>query len=129
MITGEIKSRIDSIWNDFWSGGVANPLTVMEQMTYLLFIKRLDDLHTLEELKSERLKKPMERRIFPEGRDDKGRSYEDMRWSRFKNFDPSEMMTVVDEHVFPFLRNLGAEGSSYPLAWLMMIRRRNNLIC
>lgn len=113
MMTGEIKSRIDSIWNDFWSGGVANPLTVMEQMTYLLFIKRLDDLHTLEELKSERLKKPMERRIFPEGKDDKGRSYEDMRWSRFKNFDPGEMMTVVDEHVFPFLRNLGAEGSSY----------------
>ncbi|NCT41584.1 MAG: SAM-dependent DNA methyltransferase [Alphaproteobacteria bacterium] len=113
MMTGEIKSRIDSIWNDFWSGGVANPLTVMEQMTYLLFIKRLDDLHTLEELKSERLKKPMERRIFPEGNDDKGRSYEDMRWSRFKNFDPGEMMTVVDEHVFPFLRNLGAEGSSY----------------
>lgn len=113
MMTGEIKSRIDSIWNDFWSGGVANPLTVMEQMTYLLFIKRLDDLHTLEELKSERLRKPMERRIFPEGKDDKGRSFEDMRWSRFKNFDPGEMMAVVDEHVFPFLRNLGAEGSSY----------------
>lgn len=113
MMTGEIKSRIDSIWNDFWSGGVANPLTVMEQMTYLLFIKRLDDLHTLEELKSQRLKKPMERRIFPEGNDEKGRSYEDMRWSRFKNFEPGEMMTVVDEHVFPFLRNLGAEGSSY----------------
>lgn len=113
MMTGEIKSRIDSIWNDFWSGGVANPLTVMEQMTYLLFIKRLDDLHTLEELKSERLKKSIERRIFPEGKDDKGRSYEDMRWSRFKNFEPSEMMTVVDDHVFPFLRNLGAEGSSY----------------
>lgn len=113
MMTGEIKSRIDSIWNDFWSGGVANPLTVMEQMTYLLFIKRLDDLHTLEELKSERLKKPMERHIFPEGKDDKGRSYEDMRWSRFKNFEPGEMMAVVDEHVFPFLRNLGAKGSSY----------------
>ena len=113
MMTGEIKNKIDSIWNDFWSGGVANPLTVMEQMTYLLFIKRLDDLHTLEELKSQRLKKPMERRIFPEGNDEKGRSYEDMRWSRFKNFEPGEMMTIVDEHVFPFLRNLGAEGSSY----------------
>lgn len=113
MMTGEIKNKIDSIWNDFWSGGVANPLTVMEQMTYLLFIKRLDDLHTLEELKSQRLKKPMERRIFPEGSDEKGRSYEDMRWSRFKNFEPGEMMAVVDEHVFPFLRNLGAEGSSY----------------
>lgn len=113
MITGDIKSKIDSIWNDFWSGGVANPLTVMEQMTYLLFIKRLDDLHTLEELKSQRLKKPMERRIFPEGQDEKGRSFEDLRWSRFSNFEPGEMMTVVDEHVFPFLRSLGEEGSSY----------------
>jgi type I restriction enzyme M protein len=113
MITGEIKSKIDSIWNDFWAGGVANPLSVMEQMTYLLFIKRLDDLHTLEERKSQTLKQPMERRIFPEGNDEKGRPFDDLRWSRFKHFEASEMMTVVDEHVFPFLRNLGAEGSSY----------------
>jgi type I restriction enzyme M protein len=113
MITGEMKSKIDSIWNDFWAGGVANPLSVMEQMTYLLFIKRLDDLHTLEERKSQTLKQPMERRIFPEGKDEKGRPFEDLRWSRFKHFEASEMMTVVDEHVFPFLRNLGAEGSSY----------------
>lgn len=113
MLTGEIRNQIDSIWSDFWAGGVANPLSVMEQMTYLLFIKRLDDLHTLEERKSQTLKSPMERRIFPEGQDDKGRPYEDLRWSRFKNFEPREMMEVVDEHVFPFLRTLGAEGSSY----------------
>ncbi|MBF0250373.1 MAG: SAM-dependent DNA methyltransferase [Alphaproteobacteria bacterium] len=113
MLTGEIRNQIDSIWNDFWAGGVANPLSVMEQMTYLLFIKRLDDLHTLEERKSQTLKTPMERRIFPEGQDEKGRPYEDLRWSRFKNFEPREMMDVVDEHVFPFLRTLGAEGSSY----------------
>jgi type I restriction enzyme M protein len=74
MLTGEIRNQIDSIWNDFWAGGVANPLSVIEQMTYLLFIKRLDDLHTLEERKSERLNKPMERHIFPAGTDDKGRS-------------------------------------------------------
>lgn len=113
MLTGEIRSQIDSIWNDFWAGGVANPLSVMEQMTYLLFIKRLDDLHTLEERKSQTLKIPMERRIFPEGRDDKGRPYEDLRWSRFKNFEPREMMEVVDEHVFPFLRVLNGSQSSY----------------
>lgn len=113
MLTGEIRSQIDSIWNDFWAGGVANPLSVMEQMTYLLFIKRLDDLHTLEERKSQTLKIPMERRIFPEGRDDKGRLYDDLRWSRFKNFEPREMMDVVDEHVFPFLRVLNGNQSSY----------------
>ena len=113
MLTGDIRHQIDSIWNDFWAGGLANPLSVMEQMTYLLFIKRLDDLHTLEEFKSRRLNKPMERCIFPAGNDQEGRAYEDLRWSRFKNAEPHAMMAVVDERVFPFLRTLGAKGSSY----------------
>ena len=113
MLTGEIRNQVDKIWDAFWSGGVSNPLSVIEQITYLLFIKRLDELQTLEENKAETLGTPIERRIFPEGEDEKGRAYADMRWSRFKNFEPREMMTVVDEHVFPFLRNLGEEGSSY----------------
>lgn len=113
MLTGEVRNQVDLIWNAFWSGGVSNPLSVIEQITYLLFIKRLDDLHTLEESKAETLGIPMERRVFPEGADDKGRAYADMRWSRFKNFEPREMMAVIDEHVFPFLRTLGQEGSSY----------------
>src|SRR5450759_4381691 len=85
MITGAIKSQVDQIWNAFWSGGISNPMEVMEQITYLLFLRRLDDLHTLEENKSARLKVPMERRVFPEGKDDIGKNgglpYEDMRWS------------------------------------------------
>lgn len=68
MISGEIKSQIDKIWDAFWSGGISNPLEVIEQITYLLFLRRLDDLHTLEENKANRLKRPMERRIFPEGK-------------------------------------------------------------
>ena len=72
MLTGEIRNQIDRIWDAFWSGGISNPLEVIEQITYLLFLRRLDDLHTLEENKSTRLKKPMERRIFPEGKDAKG---------------------------------------------------------
>lgn len=72
MLTGSIRNQIDSIWNDFWAGGVANPLSVIEQITYLLFIKRLDELHTLEERKAQRLKIAMERRIFPEGKDERG---------------------------------------------------------
>lgn len=113
MLTGDIRNQVDQIWNAFWSGGVSNPLSVIEQITYLLFIKRLDDVQTLEESKAEALGIAMERRIFPEGTDDKGRSYADLRWSRFKNFEPRDMMSVVDEHVFPFLRTLGEEGSSY----------------
>ena len=86
---------------------------MIEQITYLLFIKRLDDLHTLEENKARTLGRPIDRRIFPEGIDPKGKPYEDLRWSRFKNFDARVMMEIVDEHVFPFLRTLGEEGSSY----------------
>lgn len=113
MLTGEVRSQIDAIWNSFWTGGISNPLEVIEQITYLLFLKRLDDLHTLEENKASRLKKPIERRIFPESADPKGRSYEDLRWSRFKNFSPAEMFTVVSDHVFPFLRTLGGDDSTY----------------
>ncbi len=113
MLTGEIRNQIDRIWDAFWAGGIANPLEVIEQITYLLFIRRLDDLHTLEENKANRLKKPIERRIFPEGKDNRGRPYEDFRWSRFKNFAPAEMFTVVGEHVFPFLRTLGGDKSTY----------------
>src|SRR5438309_89303 len=86
MLTGEIKNQIDRIWDAFWSGGISNPLEVIEQITYLLFLRRLDDLHTLEENKSTRLKKPMEHPVFPEGHDAKKRAYDDLRWSRFKNF-------------------------------------------
>ena len=68
MLTNEIRSQIDQIWNAFWSGGISNPLEVIEQITYLLFLRRLDDLHTLEENKAARLKKPIERRVFPEGK-------------------------------------------------------------
>ncbi|MBI5284760.1 MAG: SAM-dependent DNA methyltransferase [Chloroflexi bacterium] len=113
MITGELRSQIDRIWDAFWSGGIANPLEVIEQITYLLFLRRLDDLQTLEENKANRLKKPIERRIFPEGKDERGRPYEELRWSRFKNFEPREMFTVVSDHVFPFLRALGGDGTAY----------------
>src|ERR1019366_4585499 len=113
MITGTIKSQIDGVWNAFWSGGISNPLEVIEQITYLLFLRRLDDLQILEENKATRLGKPIERRSFPEGSDARGRAYEDMRWSHFKNFSPAEMYEVVDQHVFPFLRTLGGDGSTY----------------
>src|SRR6202007_1131604 len=102
MLTGEIRSQIDQIWNTFWTGGIANPLEVIEQITYLLFLRRLDELQTLQELKAERFKRPTERQIFPDGKDLKGRPYKDFRWSYFKNLEPREMYTVVSEHVFPF---------------------------
>ena len=113
MLTGEIRSQVDRIWDAFWSGGISNPLEVMEQITYLLFLKRLDDIQTAAENKASRLGQPIERRIFPEGEDARGRAFDDLRWSRFKNASPAEMFAIVGEHAFPFLRTLGGEGSTY----------------
>jgi type I restriction enzyme M protein len=113
MLTGELRSQIDRIWDAFWSGGISNPLEVIEQITYLLFIRRLDDLQKLAENKANLTGKPIENPMFPKGKDSRGRRFEELRWSRFKNLEPKEMFTVVSEHVFPFLRTLGGNGSTY----------------
>ena len=90
-----LRSQIDRVWDAFWSGGISNPLEVIEQITYLLFLRRLDDEQTLEENKANRLGQPIERHIFPAGNDDRGRPYSDLRWSRFKNLEPREMYDLV----------------------------------
>ena len=80
-----------------------------------MFIRRLDELQAVEERKVSDLGGPLERRVFPEGKDDhpRPRAYDDYRWSRFKNYEAKEMYEVVSEHVFPFLRTMGGEGSTY----------------
>jgi type I restriction enzyme M protein len=113
VVTGTLKGQVDRVWDAFWSGGISNPLEVIEQITYLLFLRRLDEIQTLEENKAERTGKPVERRVFPPGNDPQGRPYADLRWSRFRNFAPSEMYEIVADHAFPFLRTLGGEGSTY----------------
>jgi len=111
VITGELKSTVDRIWNTMWSGGISNPLSVIEQLTYLLFIKRLDELHTLKERKAARLGQGIEEPIF-------GEDQERLRWSRFKDFSPEDMFETVRDEVFPFIKALGAgdgdeEGTMY----------------
>ena len=103
MITGEIKSKIDRIWDTMWSGGISNPLSVIEQLTYLLFIKRLDELHTLRERKAARTKNPIEEPVFTKYQDH-------LRWSRFKETAPEKMFATVRDEVFPFLKSLGHNG-------------------
>ena len=105
MITGELKSKVDSIWNTMWSGGISNPLSVIEQLTYLLFIKRLDELHTLKESKAARTGKPIEDPIFSPDQDA-------IRWSRFKETAPEKMFATVRDEVFPFMKSLGQRGES-----------------
>ena len=107
VLTGELRNQIDRIWDAFWSGGIANPLEVLEQLTYLLFIRRLDELETLEERRSQRSRQPMRRQLF-------NADQQQLRWSRFKELgDPSAMFQVVGDEVFPYLRDLGGDGSTY----------------
>ncbi|MGL5866779.1 MAG: type I restriction-modification system subunit M [Dermatophilaceae bacterium] len=100
MITGELKSTIDRVWDSFWSGGISNPLEVIEQITYLLFIRRLDDNQTLAENKANATGTDVANPVFADGQ-----AY--LRWSRFKNSSPEVMHARVADDVFPFLRTLG----------------------
>ena len=106
MLTGELKNQVDKVWTRFWSGGMANPLEIIEQITYLLFLKRLDDLQTLADNKSRRLKKPIEKNFFPKGK-------EKLRWNNLKNLAPEEMFNIVDKEAFPFLQNLGKTNIAF----------------
>lgn len=107
MITGEIKSKVDKIWETFWTGGITNPLTVIEQFTYLLFIKGLDEVETTKEKEAEFLGLDYEG-IFPKDK-------QHLRWHRFKQLgSPEEMYEVVSKEVFPFIKELhGTDDSAY----------------
>ena len=107
MITGEIKNQVDQIWNTFWSGGVSNPLSVIEQITYLLFAKRLDDLHTAKEAQANLLGGDIVDPIYQADQNH-------LRWSHFKDFDPERKFAVFKDEVFPFIKSLnGRAGSAY----------------
>lgn len=105
MITGELRNKIDRIWEIFWTGGITNPLDVIEQFTYLLFIKQLDDVETTKENEANFLGVEYET-MFP------GESQR-YRWSKFKNLGSAdEMYELVSNKVFPFIKNLHQDGDS-----------------
>ena len=89
VITGELRSKIDRLWDAFWSGGISNPLEVIEQITYLMFIKRLDDIQTLKEKGPNRTGKPIENPIYTDG------DRNELRWSVFTEMQPEQMYEVV----------------------------------
>lgn len=107
MITGELKSKVDKIWETFWTGGITNPLEVIEQFTYLLFIKGLDEVETTKEAEAEILGIDFDR-TFPMDK-------QHLRWSKFSNEGDSEKMyMIVQNEVFPFIKNLhGNKESAY----------------
>ena len=104
MITGELRSKVDKIWETFWTGGITNPLEVIEQFTYLLFIKGLDDKETIKENDAILLGIDFDR-TFPEDK-------QNLRWSKFKNFEAETMYETVANEVFPFIKNLHTNKDS-----------------
>lgn len=114
MIVGELKNQIDSIWNDFWTGGISNPLTVIEQFTYLIFLKQLDDKQILFEKEMSMLGSSLRKEIYTP-------SQKSLRWSSFKEKDPDTMYQIFtrpnkeagDLTAFDFMRTLGAQGGKF----------------
>ena len=119
MITGEIRNNIDAIWNTFWTSGITNSITVLEQMTYLFFIKILDDAQLKQEGTASVFGTVVEDPTFPEGNWTNPQTgstvpYQNLRWNKFKDFDPQTMLTTVRDDIFVFIKNLSSgKNSSY----------------
>ena len=117
MITGEIKNRIDAIWDTFWTGGITNSITILEQMTYLFFMKMLDDAQMKKEASSALLGTTIDDPTFKSGlwhnpETDREVPYEKLRWHNFKHEEATEMFNTIRNDVFPFIKNLNTGKSS-----------------
>ena len=111
MITGEIKNRIDSIWDTFWTGGITNSITILEQMTYLFFMKMLDDAQRTKEANANAWGVAIKDPTFKEGmwhnpESDKDVPYESLRWNVFRNMEAEAMYNIISRDVFVFIKNL-----------------------
>lgn len=112
MITGELKSQVDKIWEAFWTGGISNPLTVIEQFTYLLFLRRMDEKQLLEEKKANMLEIPLENTVYTEAQ-------KELRWSSFKHKDPQSLFDLFTRAevggmtVFDHMKQVGEHGGVF----------------
>ncbi len=113
MITGEMKNKVDSIWDTIWTGGIASPITVLEQITYLMFMKLLDDNQLKAEANANLLGVPLKNKVFKEGicviseNPHVETDYKNLRWSVFHNFEPGQMLNNIQTYVFPFIKTIG----------------------
>lgn len=105
MITGDLKSRIDKLWEEFWTGGITNPLTVIEQITFLMFARLLDMAEQRNERKAT-LGGGDFTRLF-------GPDQQHLRWSHFHRLGGAEMLPLVRDQVFPHFRNAGTDGATF----------------
>ena len=117
MLNSEIKSKIDRLWDSFWSGGISNPLTVIEQISYLLFIKKLDDSEISKEKKAKRIRKPyitvFEKYVKSPEKIQLNINSENLRWSEFVHYDSEAMFKNMQDKVFPFLKTYSDEASIF----------------
>lgn len=122
MFSLGLKTKINQLWNKFWSRGITNPITAIEQISYLLFMRRLDELDMSKMVRSEFTQEdyhsifagnfrlnPQEPQENPENTIDKQK----LRWSQFKQLEPEAMLERVTKFVFPFIKKLQGEEQSY----------------
>ncbi|WP_417783986.1 type I restriction-modification system subunit M [Terasakiella pusilla] len=105
MVTGDLRSRIDKLWSEFWTGGIANPLTVIEQITFLMFARLLDMRETQNERKAQ-----LSGKAFPRLFKDED---QDLRWAHFKNLGADEMLPLVRDRVFPHFKTTAVDGATF----------------
>lgn len=120
MITGESKSLVDELWTTFWNNGISNPISVIEQISYLLFMRRLDDREKREEKKERRTGKPGQLAFTAE--------HQDYRWSKFRELNPEAMLEVVRDRAFPFIKQLGSLDGSADSAYTQHMKDATFLI-
>ena len=113
MITGEMKTKVDSIWDTIWTGGITSPITVLEQITYLMFMKLLDDNQLKAEANANVLGVPLKNKVFKDGicviseNPHVETEYKNLRWNVFHNLEPGEMLSTIQTYVFPFIKTIG----------------------
>lgn len=105
MITGELKSKIDKLWEEFWTGGITNPLTVIEQITFLMYARLLDMNERRDEKKEQRSGQPFKHRFAPH--------QQSARWESFRHLPAEQMYKVVKDEVFPHFKDVAGEGSLF----------------
>src|SRR5262245_24374565 len=105
MITGALKRDIDALWLEFWQGGITNPLTVIEQITYLMFARLLDLNETRDEHRARRAKRDFPRRFSEDE--------QELRWSQFRHLGGEKMLPLVRDKVFSHFKKEKASGNKF----------------
>src|SRR5437773_3095485 len=105
MITGELKNRIDKLWTEFWTGGITNPLSVIEQITFLMFARLMDIVEKRNERKEQTTGRPAAR-LFKTDE-------QELRWSHFHQLSGDEMLPLVRDRVFPHFQKVALEGAKF----------------